>query len=348
MTLRLFTANRLETLAEALAEALRSPLASPMDEEVVVIQSQGMRRWVSMQLALHHGVCANYRFYFPNAFVHHLFRRLTPELPEQSPYDPEIMTWKIRRLLPECIKGPGFEDLKAYLGHSGGDLKTFQLSERIADTFDQYLLFRPEMILRWERGAEDHWQAVLWRELAKENGECKHRAALGKAFLEGLSKTSAGRGDLPERVSVFGISAIPRFHMEVLAGMSQFAQVNLFLMNPCKEYWGDILSEWEMRGAAGREGRADLLDEALHLEKGNSLLASMGRLGRDFFDLINELGCEEYTLFEEPGEGKLLSCIQSDILNLRERQGALDGGMAFEEDDTSIQIHSCHSHVPSE
>ncbi|MFB0532906.1 MAG: exodeoxyribonuclease V subunit gamma, partial [Desulfatiglandales bacterium] len=93
MTLRLFTSNRLEILAEALAKVLKTPLASVLDEEVVVVQSQGMRRWVSMQLARRHGICANCRFSFPNAFVYDVFRKVVAGLPEFSPFDPEIMGW---------------------------------------------------------------------------------------------------------------------------------------------------------------------------------------------------------------------------------------------------------------
>ncbi|MBW2001697.1 MAG: exodeoxyribonuclease V subunit gamma, partial [Deltaproteobacteria bacterium] len=61
MTLRLFTSNRLEILADILAEVLEEPLASVLDEEIIVVQSKGMERWVSMQLAQRHGICANYR-----------------------------------------------------------------------------------------------------------------------------------------------------------------------------------------------------------------------------------------------------------------------------------------------
>ena len=162
MTLRLFTSNRLEALSEALAEVLRTPLTSVLDEEIIVVQSQGMKRWVSMQLAQRHGICANYRFPFPNAFVYDVFREVISGLPECSPFDPRIMTWRIMKILPSCITRPGFESLRIYLGDTQANLKRFQLSERIADTFDQYLLFRPEMIFRWESGKEDHWQAVLW------------------------------------------------------------------------------------------------------------------------------------------------------------------------------------------
>ena len=340
--LKLFSSNRLEVLAEKLAETFDKPLASPIEPEIIVVQSKGMEKWVSLQLAQQHGICANYRFPFPNAFVHEVFRNVVPDLPERSPFDPKIMTWRIMKLLPSCILRPGFENLKSYLNGIDENLKRFQLSERIADTFDQYLLFRPQMIFRWERGQEDHWQAVLWKELIKEIGK-RHRAALGKDFLEAIKKPSFRLKGLPDRISVFGISALPRFHMQILAGISRFSQVNLFLMNPCREYWGDILSEWETKKTTVREGTQDLSVKELHLERGNSLLASMGTLGRDFFDLITEFPCEEFGSFKEPGEDNLLSCIQSDILNLQDREQRSNRKKAIEQSDSSIQIHSCHS-----
>ncbi len=345
-TLRLFTSNQLEILADALAEVLTTPLASPLDEEIILVQSKGMERWVSTELARRHGICANCRFPFPNSFVYELFGKVIQDLPERSPFDPKIMTWRIMKLLPACITKPGFESLRSYLEGAGGDLKRLQLCQRIADTFDQYLIFRPQMILSWESNKEDHWQAVLWRELVKGD-EKVHRAALGKAFLEALEKPSTEIRNLPERISVFGISALPRFHIEVLAGISRFTQVNLFLMNPCRQYWSDILSDWEMKRTIDREASIDLAIEALHLEKGNSLLASMGTLGREFFDLINEFNCEEIPSFKEPGpepeKNNLLFCLQSGILNLRDRNEKSDGKKLIAQDDASVRIHSCHS-----
>ncbi len=340
--LRLYTSNHLETLAARLAEVLNKPLASPLDTEVIVVQSGGMERWVSMQLAQRQGVCANCRFPFPNHFVHEVFRKFLPDLPERSPFDPGILTWRIMKLLPSCITRPGFESLRAYLSDTQGDLKRFQLSERIADTFDQYLLFRPQMIINWERGQEDHWQAVLWRELVKECGK-EHRAALGKHFLMALKDSNTRIEGLPERISIFGISALPRFHMQILSGLARLTDVNLFLMNPCRQYWGDILSEWEMTKKTVSQPAGDLTPEELYLEKGNSLLGSMGSLGRDFFDLINEFDLEEFPSFEDPEEDNLLSCIQSDILNLRDAQHKSGEKTVILPNDTSIQIHSGHS-----
>ncbi|MBN1105584.1 MAG: exodeoxyribonuclease V subunit gamma [Deltaproteobacteria bacterium] len=341
-TPRLFASNRLEILVDALAEVLRRPLPSPLQPEVIVVQSRGMARYLSMGLALRHGICANCSFPFPNTFLSDLFIRVLDRPPAQSPFDPDILTWRIMKRLPDHVTGTGSDGLRHYLEEDEGGLKRLQLAATIADTLDQYLLFRPEMIFRWEKGEEDHWQASLWRDLAR-GLESHHGAALGRAFLEGLRDFPPDGSALMERVSVFGISALPRFHMEILSGLSRFAEVNLFLMNPCKEYWGDIVSDWEMgKRAEGKRG-GDVPTELLHLEKGNSLLASMGKLGRDFLDLVAELGWEEFPLYEDPGESSLLRTIQSDILHLRDRPGPGAEKQSIFPEDASIRFHACHS-----
>ncbi len=334
--LRLFTSNRMEILIDELAETLRAPLADPLMREVVLVQSRGMQRWVSMELARRHGVCANVDFPFPNRFVYAVFRSSVKDLPEESPFEPANLTWKVMGVLPDCLEKEGFESLKAYLGDGLSDLKLFQLSSRIADLFDQYLTFRPDMILQWERGRESHWQAALWREITKKKDKT-HRARLLRAFLDDPPPSLPG---LPGRLAVFGISALPPYHLQVLEAVARLADVNLFLMNPCREYWADIASDREIALAEGKLKASGAAPQELYLERGNSLLASMGALGRDFFSLLNELGCEERDLYLDSDERTLLRAVQSDILNLKERGGRKT---PIREDDRSVQVHSCHS-----
>ena len=50
--LNLFTGNRLVNLADRLAEKISgSPAAAPLEPEIVIVQSKGMERWVSLALA---------------------------------------------------------------------------------------------------------------------------------------------------------------------------------------------------------------------------------------------------------------------------------------------------------
>jgi len=77
--LNLFVSNRIEILAEKLADVLDRPLASPLTQEIIVVQSRGMERWISMQLASFHGICANVRFPFPRHSISELFQAVLPE-----------------------------------------------------------------------------------------------------------------------------------------------------------------------------------------------------------------------------------------------------------------------------
>ncbi len=329
--LYIHTSNKLEILAKELAILIRDKDSKPFDPTIIMIQSKGMERWLSMQIAKYNGICANVSFPFPNALIYKLFKLVLEDLPEDAFLDVEVMKWKLMKILPLCINQEQFFILKNYAKGLKKDLRLFQLSYLIADTFDQYIIFRPEMIFKWEKGGENHWQAELFRILIT-NSNGLHRARLANLFVKRLPDK---KNMLPDTIYVFGISSIPKFHMNILVAISKYVDVHLFLMNPCKEYWGDILSEKEIRKKGG------LIKEELYMEKGNPLLSSLGRMGRDFFDIINEYQFIEDSKFEEIKEKSLLSCIQSDILYLRNPEEIAKRKIDVR--DCSVQVHSCHS-----
>jgi exodeoxyribonuclease V gamma subunit len=238
-------------LSEQLAHIVRTPLPNTLNQEVIVVQSRGMERWISLELARQNGISANCDFPFPNVFLEDIFRKIVPNLPEASLFGPDVLTFRIMNILPELLSKPNFQNLKTYLRDDATNLKRYQLSGKIADLFDQYLVFRPEMIFRWEAGArhgldENRWQADLWRELIQGN-EKWHRARLRKTLLTKIADMSASVDDFPCRISVFGISWLPTFHLQAFAAISRMIQVNLFILNPCQEYWYDITSDREKR-----------------------------------------------------------------------------------------------------
>ncbi|MCX5896406.1 MAG: exodeoxyribonuclease V subunit gamma, partial [Proteobacteria bacterium] len=350
MSFHLYTSNRLELLADKLAEVVSHPLPSPLMAETVVVQSPGMQQWISLQLARRLGIWANCRYPFPNTIINELFSAVIADIPDYDPFARELMTWRIMGMLPDCLDKPGFESIKNYLGDERGFLKTWQIARQIANIFDQYTVFRPDMICRWEAGDDDGWQAELWRLLSRGLPSV-HRPALRKAFFEALRNTAHGTvAKLPPRISVFGISALPHFHTEIFAAISELTDVNLFLMNPSQEYWAEIRSEYEMDRTLRREASAAVSADELHFEKGNSLLASMGRLGRDFLGMIIDYNPDVYACFAAPENDSLLHAIQSDILAMVDRGAAHEEAAprtAVAEDalrsDASLRIHSCHS-----
>jgi exodeoxyribonuclease V gamma subunit len=342
--LKLYTSNRMELLVDACAEIAAAPLASALSAEIMVVPNRGMERWLSMQLSNRLGVWANARFLLPNAFVEQLFNRVFTEFPDEPLLEPGLVAWRIMTILSGPIQTDDhYAQLSSYLGDKR-PLRRFQLATKIADAFDQYTLYRPDMVLAWEDGVEDHWQAKLWRTL-NEQLKGRHRARLWRSFFNVAYKLT--KEMLPERIIAFGHSSLPPYHTAILSAIASVIPVHLFVLNPCLEYWDDIISQRE----AVRIQRAELkrkpnrpFSADLHLDQGNALLAALGGYGRDFLAGLHELEGEAIALPYDPEPATLLAAVQSDILHLRERGAAAEAPRtAVNKADRSIQIHSCHS-----
>ncbi len=338
--LQVHQSNRTEVLLRRFLAVTAEPLGGVLSPEVCVIQSPGMGRWLSQQIATVRGIAAGIEFPLPASFVWDLYRRVLENVPERSVFQRESLVWRIMGRLEAHLGDPPFAELNAYLADGPSDLKKFQLSQRIADAFDQYLVYRPEMILAWENGVDEHWQASLWRALSAGAAE-PNRARLWKDFRT-VAETSLDPSVLPERVSLFGITALAPAHLDVVSDLAAAIEVHVFVLNPCMEYWGDIEDE---RGLARRRRhwrRRGMKDAAAYFDSGNPLLASLGKVGREFQDQLLEVLSEPMDAFQAPEGGHLLGHLQSDILELRDgtrEKRALRGS------DASIQLHSCHSQL---
>ena len=346
----LHQSNKTEILLDCLIDILSIPLSKPFAPETIVVQSKGMERWISLNLAERLGCCANIRFPFPNAIVQSLFNYLMPDLvisndiEQIQAFDRDVMIWKIMRTIPLFLNQASFSPLAGYLKQDAiTDLKQIQLCERIADTFEQYIIYRPDLLEAWETGKEEHWQAVLWRFLTHNASEY-HYSQLGKMAMKRLlDHSNKPSQTFAERICVFGISTLPVFHIQLLMTLSQLCPVHIFILNPSKEYWGEIRSKREISKIQSKEND---VETDLYLEEGHPLLASMGKMGRDFLNLIyGHMDAQHIQLdfddrFEPPSAHSLLTHIQSQLFEL---QTPDDSRIQVEQQDRSIDIHSCHS-----
>ncbi len=357
MSFRVHQSNRLERLAEVLADCCQAPLHSAFAAESIVVPNTGMQRWLSLRLAERLGICANVRFALPAAFAWDVWKRVLDDVPDAAAFSAPVLAWRIFGALEEAGDTPAFAPLRAALG-AADELQRFELAAHVADVFDQYLVYRPDVVLGWEDGRhetsppsrDERWQAELWRRIAGP-AQPRHRARLADAFRATSSSRLADAG-LPERVHVFGIPALAPVYLRTFGRIAEVADVHFYVVNPCREYWFDILPQSEIARRSGDHDPADL-----YLETGNPLLASMGLQGRDYMkQFVEDLDSGE-SAFEDPLDEAehptLLDVVQSDILGLRTRGGveprALDEPRCLvdpfdaADDDRSVQIHVCHS-----
>lgn len=321
MPLNIYKSNRMEKLLDAAAERLaKPPGGSALAPEIVILQSRGMQRWFSIEMSKRFGIWANVEYPFPNRFIADLFRKYLPFEPGNSCYDPEKLRWKIMQILPGMQNRPEFIGIRGYLQGENPELRLYQISGMVGDLFDQYTLFRGSMLLDWESGRGEGWQPLLWRALVSELGKM-HRERLRNLLLKDIVSAKPLVG-LPERISLFGISTLPPFHLDIFAALASRIEVNIFVLSPCEQYWGDLRRPSQ------------------ESELSNPLLASMGRLGRDFANLLLEydhLEGEQFDLYDHPTGGSQLVQLQQSMLSLENRLLTVD------HQDRSIRIQSCHS-----
>lgn len=337
----IYHSNQVDLLKTLLSELMRrQPLDDVFTPDVVMVQSQGMAQWLQIALADELGIVANVDFLFPTQFIWQLYQVLLPEAPIENSFNVESMSWRLYYLLPQVIKQPEFSALKHYLDIDKQDKKRYQLATRIARLFDQYLVYRPDWLAKWEANqtvaelnhhSDETWQAELWRKLISIS-QPYHRANIYQQMLEMLLNNNFERSRLdalPNRIFIFGITSLPPIYLSLLSALGQHIDVHLMFNNPCKWYWGDI----------AEKQLSDILNTPDKIP--NPLLTSWGKLGRDNLFLLQEFNNkQDIEAFADQDRSCLLHAIQQDILELY--QTDFDN-KTFAVTDKSISFHACHS-----
>lgn len=171
------------------------------------------------------------------------------------------------------------------------------------------------MVRAWAEGAEWQdeahpdraWQAELWRRL---------RERIGVPSPAERFETAAARLadepellDLPDRLSLFGLTRLPASHLQVLEAVAVHRDVHLFLLHPSGALW-DRVQEAEPRPPAHL--RRD--DDPTPTLPANPLVRSWGRDSREMQLVLGSHGVaggEHRGVTDDTGT--LLGMIQADV-----------------------------------
>jgi exodeoxyribonuclease V gamma subunit len=352
-----------------------------LQAKTVLVESTGMQHWLNLQLAEHAGIAMNIEYPMPTRYVWQLCRDILghDKVPMQSTYKREVMLWRIESLLNSVeFKEQNFEvELIDYWHDENGEsseYKRVNLSRLIADTLEQYLMFRPQWLLAWENGesivsgsfeksignthansnedpnqkqnkvASKHevWQRWIWRELVKE--EPNHPVRLQLLALQALEQKQAV---LPSEVYFFAINTMAPQTLSFFNEIAKYTQIHFFHLNPCVDYWGDAVSDRVL----ARQLQQGKIDAWVEQQAINPLLRNLGQQGKDLFNLLSQSSHYEISAFDtdyhsNKAQPSLLHDVQLGIL-----QGQLSEDTSSNkelqrdnsEQDSSIVVRSCHS-----
>lgn len=347
--------ERADCLADALGGLLAAPVADPVAAEVVAVPTRGVERWLTQRLSHHlgaeagrgDGVCANLDFPFPAALLARALAGVTGVDPDADPWRPERCVWPLIELIDAHAGDPVLAPLVGHLRAatppdlSGrpGPLRRLAMARHIADLYDRYAIHRPELLLGWlddRDGATRGWQPHLWRMLRRRIGTPGPAERMEEATVR--LRTEPGLVDLPERVSVFGLTRLPASHLELLSALAEGRDVHLFLLHPSPALW-DLTAGAGVTAPLPSRSEDPTARLAVH-----PLLRSWGRDAREMQLVLASMGRAGGRHHPVPAHpyrpGGLLQTIQADIRADR-RPG--DAGRApLDPADTSLRIYSCH------
>ena len=374
--LYLHRSSRADYLVEALGDVLLQPLPDPMSRDVVAVPTRGVERWLTQRLSHRlgatpgerDGVAANIEFPFPGVLIASAMRAAAGgaagPVAGADPWSPERSVWPLLQLVDEHLDDPLMRPLAAHLRASSpappdGTPRRFTSVRHLADLFDQYAVHRPGMLAAWGRHDEGTltsarpedmaWQAELWRLL-------RRRLVVpspAERFESAPRRIEAEPGlvDLPQRVSLFGLTRLPSSHLNVLKAIAVHRDVHLFLLHPSHDLWEEVAS----RAPHPPSSLLRKDDPTARLPK-NPLLRSWGRDAREMQLVLAGHGITGGTHRPvDAGEmpKTLLGRIQADIRADRTPPGsqapgdrapvdAKDPRPLLADDDDSLRMHSCH------
>lgn len=341
--LNIHLSNRFESLLELLAAQAREHRGDVFTPMTVIVPSAAIQRAVTLHLAKRLGVCAHVDFSFPAAWIWRQIARMVPGIASASPFDPDVLAWRVYRALGDAEFVTAHPRLSAYVGPAD-DVMRFELAARCASLLEQYVTYRPDWMARWAAGdlaasegdapplPDESWQAALWRRIASELALGDEHPA--RAMLRALE--AGCNVDLPASVHVVGLPALPPLYVGLLQQLGRWMDVHAYALNPCRAYWFEVVSGRRLSWLASREQ-----DELF--EQGHRLLADWGRQTQAFLgSLINFDGdvVIDDGAFEPSAGLSLLAVLQNSILELEE---PATSSVALRASDRSVEVHSCHS-----
>jgi exodeoxyribonuclease V gamma subunit len=347
MALYLKVSNSLKHLAVDLADELKNAPNSVFEPHLLVTQTEGMNNWLKLQIASHLGITANCRFLKPNDLIHKLYYLLGG--PYTEVLSAENLNWLLFRLLGEKDFKARFPSPAAYFSDSGPDkdIKRMALAEKLSDLFDQYQIYRPDMIRQWNIAMpneveKDAWQQYLWIKARQvSENTLPDKTTIGAFILDAIQhedKQSILADKIPV-IHLFGLSITTSYHLEILFKLSSLIDVYFHIINPAPNmYWFEDRSEKQI--AIWRQKGPSHFAEAI---TGNILLTGWGKVIQETFSMFFQydefLNAYEDVGIVTPLPDSLLHKIQHDIFSAAtdERNIIIDKDI----NDGSITINAC-------
>ncbi|MGY0499895.1 exodeoxyribonuclease V subunit gamma [Nocardia sp. FBN12] len=316
------------------------------------------------------GVAANIAFPAPAALVADVLAGASGVAPADDPWTGQRLVWTLLRVIDEIADQPWAAVLARHLGLPGTDHRLgrrYSTAAHLAALFDSYAAQRPRVLLDWAAGADTDgaggpvpddlaWQPRLWRALrtAVDAPSPAERLADACAHL----RAEPASIDLPDRLSLFGLTRLPADQLAVITALAAHRDVHLWLAHPSPAMWavlGDALVAADVEAtsdasalagtkrsdAVSADGQANeaavrpRADDHTADQVSHPLLSGLARDVRELELRLNPVLDSDIHLAGEPAANTLLGALQAAVRADRVPEiGAAPDG--------TVEVHACH------
>lgn len=360
MQLYIKSSNSLELLVDKLTRVIQSnddpdvpPLISstgPVFTPIyIVTQTDGMQAWLKMRLAEKTGIAANLIFMKPNELINIVYKVTDGKF--ENTLSVADIQWLIFKALSNEDITTKYPSLVNYYFEMGrlDNVKRMGLSQKLADLFDQYEVYRPDMLKGWENGkltthvAEEKWQMDIWNIIRTEAGKkFPDKSRIKETILQNLSDENISNR-LQTRIPAvhfFGTSLITSFHFDILQSISEYIPISFYLPNPAPHlYWYEDKSK---KALFYQRRKGIHTDDTLIT---NPLLINWGKLVQNTFRLLFSSD-EVINLYQDIQQQYDDRTLLSSVQHLIHENSVVNPAGRFSEavlKDNSITIKSCFS-----
>ena len=360
MALLIHVRSHPDELVGELCGHLAVPPADPFAGELVAVPTRGIERWLAQRIASEigertpsDGVCANVEFPSPGQLVREVLLAVPETAASVEAWERGALTRHVVSTLDDGLDWPWMWLIRRYIQAPGaetplGNSQRLQAARKIAALFTRYARRRPAMIRAWQAGDDigpgggplpdaDAWQPGLWR-LVRDRIGIPGLAELLPAALDPIRDGSI-EADLPDRLFVYGLTAVDPLYMEVLEAAAVRREVHLYLLHPSPALWRETAHLLDRPPVlTGRPERAEdpTKDLVCH-----PLLRTWARESRELQLILGGRAAGGAPSGPGGTNPSLLGRLQRDVRSNR-APAPRPGGEPPGNPDRSIQIHVSH------
>lgn len=333
----LYQSNNLNILKESILNIIKKNIINNifLSKIFILVSNNNISLNLKIFLSKKIGICANFKFLLIGDFIWKFCKKNISNLSKKYYFNKYNLVWIIFNILPKVINLKEFFFIKKYLKNDYNYNKLFNLSIKISNIYDEYLMYRIDWLYEWSNyrlikninySVHQKWQSILWRKIIKyfiDNFSYKwNKSNIYIKILKILkNKNFIFPKNFIDYICIFNISFIPPIYLNILYSISNYKNIYYFLFNPSYKFWYETFYFNNNKNIINNNNfKKNLLifNFYKNINNSNSLLLNYGKNLSELLLLLLQFNVKEVNYFLNIKKKSKLDIIKNNIFHFKD------------------------------